>query len=110
VKDFKPLPEAPDGPNPELSPRIPVGQLDTKAPADSPHPGGVRQKSAPPALALTLSVDDLTDLLALATAAKKWDRVAALSAQLHELAQATRPEGVISLAEARKRRDEGGGK
>lgn len=62
---------------------------------------------------LTLSEDALSDLVSLASKAKRWDLVEALSSQLtgllDALAAAT-PPNVASLAAARKRRGDGGGK
>jgi integrase len=77
----------------------------------SPHPvdGVVGVETGPQrGPALTLSEAALSDLLALATKAKRWDLTQAVSAQLEAIAAAL-PPNVASLDAARKRRDEGSG-
>jgi integrase len=87
---------------------IPVLVADERETAVPDHGGrNPRTKIAGPPL--TLTDDALSDLLALATKAKRWDLTQALGAQLQALAAAT-PPNVASLDAARKRRDEGGAK
>jgi integrase len=84
----------------------------TESRIDVVAPGDTTQRQNPlPVIgpALTLTDEALSDLLALATKAKRWDLTQAISAQLESLAAAT-PPNVTSLDAARKRRDDGASK
>jgi integrase len=75
-------------------------------------PGTDQKDFGPPALPapLTLTKGDLTQALARAHADENWRLSGALTAQLEALAASQPDPGVISLADARKRRDREGGK
>jgi integrase len=88
-------------------PRCSTATRERAKPKASDASGGNQNLVATSQTALT--EDDLLELHALATKAKRWELVEQLSAQLKVLAAASLPN-VTSLAAVRKRRDEGGGK
>jgi integrase len=76
---------------------------------EEPHPLEEDGRKSRPELA-PLSAEQLGDLLALASRAKRWDLVQALGAQLDHLQESTEAGKVASLDAARRRREEGGRK
>jgi integrase len=110
ARDFKAHFEAQDEQSRELSVRSPVAAEHANVRDDSPDPGGVRQKSEGSPDPLLASLESAA---ADAVRAHDWTTVAAIGQLIDKRVQAlaaAAPPKVTSLADARKRRDEGGGK
>jgi hypothetical protein len=108
--DFESEISLPEGTNEELSARSLVAGASEKTPSVSPDPGGVRHVSEAPA-------DPYLETLRAARRQAEDDSNFAHAAALGQLIEqhihsraAAAPPKVASLADARKRRDEGGGK
>ncbi len=110
ARDFKALSEAPDEQSRELSTRTPVAPEHDSQRVVSPDPGGVRQKSEGSTDPLLASLEAAARV---AVGEHDWAQVAALGQLIDKRVQAlaaAAPPNVSDIADARKRRDEGGGK